>query len=225
MSHKIKTAIATLIVVLVLYLFQDWLRDFIITGLGGYTTKETVTVTKTKIKIGKVDTTAIFNHYVETKGIILNPKTKTEYITVRDTIRDTIYKKGVKNFNVKIKDSLIDGKINIQNFLNGDLNFANFKYKPLFPKYITRTDTIFKTTTVTEYLSKERSKFGIGLGSDTEFNNLDLLGSFTFKNGLQLIYEYSNPIKDFNVNVPELNFKNFSFPREGNHKVKVLYSF
>ena len=223
--NKLYKILSIVILLIVIYIFQDWLKGFIITSLGGYTKKETVTVINTKYVQGKIDTTAIFNHYVETKGIILNPKTKTEYITVRDTIRDTIYKKGVKNFNVKIKDSLIDGKINIQNFLNGDLNFANFKYKPLFPKYITRTDTIFKTTTVTEYLSKERSKFGIGLGSDTEFNNLDLLGSFTFKNGLQLIYEYSNPIKDFNVNVPELNFKNFSFPREGNHKVKVLYSF
>lgn len=224
MKYLYKIGIGILIILLI-YIFQDWLKDFIITSLGGYTKKETVTVVDTKYIKGKIDTTAVFNHYVKTNGIILNPEPKIEYITIRDTIRDTIYKKGVKNFNVKVEDTLIKGNIKIQNFLNGDLNFANLKYKPLFPKYITRTDTIKTTKTVTEYLSKERAKFGVGIGSDVGFNNLDLLGSYTLKNGLQFIFEYSNPIKDFNVNIPELNFKEFTFPREGNYNVKVLYNF
>lgn len=225
-TNNIKSVIILLALVVFSFIFKNYIREFIVVKVfNGYLKKETVTTTDTKIIIGKIDTVAVFNHYVETKGIILNPKPEIEYITIHDTIRDTIYKKGVKNFNVKVKDSLIDGNIKIQNFLNGDLNFANLKYKPLFPKYITRTDTIYKTITTVNYLSKERTKFGFGIGSDIEFNNLDLLGGITFKNGLQLMYEYSIPVKDFNVNVPQLDFENLTFPRTGLHKFKVIKNF
>lgn len=210
-----------------IYIFQDWLRTFIITSLGGYTKKETITKTEIEYRQGKIDTLAVFNHYVATNGIILNPEPIIIYKT--DTIRikekDSIVNTPLKKYEVSVKDSLIDGKITIRNYFNGNLYDARLLYKPLFPKYIKRTDTVYKTKTITEYLSKERAKFGIGFGTDTELQNLDLLGSYTLKNGMQFIYEYSNPIQDFNVNVPQLNFQNFTFPRKGTHSIKFLYNF
>ena len=211
------------LIVLLIYIFSDWIRTFIINSLGGYTTKEVVTDTKIKYKQGKIDTIAVFDKYVKTRGINLNPKPK---IVIRyDTIYDTIKKTELKEFEVAFKDSLIDGKMTIRNYFNGNLESAFLNYKPLFPKYIRRTDTIYKTTIITETLSKERAKFGVGVGTDTEFSNLDLLGSYTLKNGLQVMYEYSNPIQDFNVNIPQLNFQNYTFPRKGKHNIKVIYNF
>lgn len=214
--RKLYTFLVIIAILIIGYIFADWLRTFVITSLGGYTKKETVTKTETKYIKGKVDTLAVFNHYVETKGIILNPKPKIKYITKYDTIRDTIYKKKIKEFKVNVKDSLIDGEMTIRNYFNGDLFSADFKYKPLFPKYITRVDTIFKTETITETLTKERSKFGIGIGYDWEQTNAQLLGSYTLKNGIQLIYEYEFPLtKDIQ----------FGLPNQKNQSVKLLYNF
>lgn len=215
------------VIIIFLVIFKDWVRTKIIVSLGGYTEQTTtITVDSTFIK-GKVDTLAIFNNYVATNGIILNPKPiiKYKYKYLNPSIKEEVVIDSVKTFTVKVKDSIIDGNINIANAFNGDLVNAYIKYKPLVPKLLIRVDTFKVVKTVDNFLSKERSKFGFGLGTDSQLTNLDLLGSFTTKNGWQIIYEYSNPIKDFNVNVPQLNFENLTFPRSGVHSIKLLKNF
>tara|TARA_R110000796_G_scaffold105289_5_gene215291 strand:- start:10482 stop:11183 length:702 start_codon:yes stop_codon:yes gene_type:complete len=223
----IKTISVIMVIIIVLFLFKDWLRTKIITSLGGYTKQETsITIDSTYV-IGKVDTLAVFNKYIKTKGIIINPKTTVIY-KYRYTSPDTKIKvviDSVKVFNVKVKDSVIDGNIQVVNNSVGELVSVDLEYIPLIPKLLRRIDTVYKTTKITEILSNERAKIGIGIGVDTQFQNLDLLGSYTFKNDWQIIYEYSNPIKDFNANVPQLNFENVTFPRTGTHSIKLIKNF
>lgn len=223
--YKIITVLAVLILIIV---FKEWLRTAIITSLGGFTERKVATkvVQEKKEGIYKIDSTAVFTKYVKARGIILNPEPKVIKVISYDTIRDTVYSEKVKEFNVKFKDSLIDGTMKIRNYFNGDLLSATFDYRHQFKeRYYKRVDTILKTLTITETLYSSRGKIGVGIGVDSEFSNLDLLGGYTFKNGLQVLYEYSNPIKDFNVDVPQLNFQNLTFPREGKHKLKLLYNF
>lgn len=214
--RKLYQILSIAIILILIYIFQDWLRTFVITSLGGFTKKETVTVVDTKYVKGKIDTLSVFNHYVETKGIILNPEPKTKYITIRDTIRDTVYQKGVKEFNVKVKDSLIDGNMRIQNFLNGDLHLANFKYKPLFPKYIKRTDTLFVTKIITETLTKERALFGVGVGYDWTQNNIQFLGGYIAKNNWQGLLEVEIPFTKQLIN---------GIPNDKNISIKIIKNF
>ena len=189
---RIYQVLILIALVLIIYFFQDWLRTFVITSLGGFTKKETVTLTNTKYIKGKweIDSIAVFNKYVETKVIILNPKPKIVYETKYDTIRDTIYSKKLKQFEVKFTDTLIDGKMTIKNYFNGDLHSANFKYKSLATKIFKRVDTIEKTIKTIESLHKERAKIGFGIGYDWSKKNIQFLGSYTFKNDWQIIYEY-----------------------------------
>ena len=123
---------------------------------------------------------------------------------------------SLKKFKVKVSDSLIDGTITVKNKFNGDLFLASFNYKPLFPKYITRTDTVFKSTTISETLSKERSKFGIGTGYDWIEKDIQLLFSYTAKNDWQFIYEYETGLtKEFLTEIP----------KRANHSIKIIKNF
>ena len=190
---KIFYKILIVIVLLILiYVFQNWLRTFVITSLGGFTKKETIIETEVEYIKGKweIDSTAVFNKYIETNGIILNSKPRIIYKNIYDTIRDTIYSNKLKHFEVKFKDSLIDGKMIIKNYFNGNLFSSSFKYKPKFTKYLKRVDTFKTNKIIKKYLSKERSKFGIGIGYDWTKQNIQFLGSYTFKNDWQIIFEY-----------------------------------
>lgn len=190
---KILYKILIVIVLLILiYVFQNWLRTFVITSLGGFTKKETIIETKVEYIKGKweIDSTAVFKKYIETNGIILNLKPKIIYKTIYDTIRDTLYSDKLKHFEVKFKDSLIDGKMTIKNYFNGDLFETSFKYKPKFTKYLKRVDTFKSNKIIKKYLSKERAKFGIGIGYDWAKQNIQFLGSYTFKNDWQIVFEY-----------------------------------
>ncbi|WP_299664778.1 hypothetical protein [uncultured Polaribacter sp.] len=195
-TTQIALAIALL---LLLFLFKDWIRHAIITSLGGYTTKETQTITKTEYRQGIIDTLEIFNHYVTTKGITLNPEPKIVYVTRKvgtqtpiTTPKESVPIDSVKQFEVQVKDSLLDGRFTIYNKFNGDLLSSEFSYKPLFPKYLLRVDTLRITTTKTETLTRTRSKFGLGLGFDTQ-SRLQILGSYTTKNNWQFVYEFEVP--------------------------------
>jgi hypothetical protein len=165
-NSNIKTVVIVAAVLLVLFLVKDWLKPKLIVALGGYTTKETTIVTDTIVGKSKIDTLAVFNGYVKTKGIILNPKPEIVYryiSPVNEMIVDS-----VKRFQVAVKDSLVNGNLSIINSFNGDLLNVDFIYYPLFPKYIRETIPNYITVTKTEYLSKDRSYIGIGAGIDTE---------------------------------------------------------
>lgn len=162
---------------------------------------------------GKIDTLEVFKHFVKTKGINLNPKPKIVYVPSKSEPNklDTL-----KQFKVKIKDSLIDGTLTINNKFNGNLTTSIFDYKPLFPKYILRVDTLKTTTKITKTLTNIRGKIGLGTGYNFTQNKIQFLGGYTFKNNIQLLYEYDTPLQKNMFN---------SLPLNSSHSVKVLINF
>lgn len=192
----VKNVMYIALLLILLYLLSNWFKDKIIVALGGYTHKETVIQKELKYIKGTFDTLEVFNAYVESKGIILNPKPiieyKYKYKNPETEVEEIV--DSVKPYNIAIKDSLIDGTFHIINDFKGNLLYSKFRYNPLFPKYLVRVDTIIKTKTITNTLSKERSLLGIGVG----YNNLQypsILGSYTTKNKLQVLLEYGKSLE------------------------------
>lgn len=221
---NLQNLLIAIIIILLLFIARHWLKDKIITSLGGYTHKEVVTDTIVDYKVGKIDTLAIFNHFVKTKGIVLNPKPEIIY---RDKYSNPVSEDSgvisdsIKKYNVTIKDSLIDGTFTVFNNFKGDLLDSYLDYKPLFPKYIARTDTIIKTITNTETLSNKRNLLGIGVG----YNNLQyasLLGSWTTKNKWQIIYEYGKPL---NKTKQIIEGNTFQLETDDLHSIKIIKHF
>lgn len=215
-SKYIRDAVYITILIVILFLAKDYFKDKIITTLGGYTDKEVKVKIDSTYKVGKLDTIAVFNHYVKTKGINLNPKARVIYIDKPNNRKQKI-KDSLKQFEVKIKDSLLDGTFTINNRFNGDLENSFFNYKPKFPKYITRVDTVFKTKIITETLINKRSKVSFGAGYDLSNQNIQLLGGYTFKNDLQVLYEYETPLNN--------DLINGILPKQKSHSVKLIYNF
>lgn len=213
--YQIATVLALLILI---YIFQDWLRTFVITSLGGYTKQETKVTTKTEYVKGKIDTLAVFTEYINTKGIILNPKPKIIYKYLPTKPGDTgiSYLDSVKMFDVAIKDSVVDGNIQVINKFNGDLVEATFNYIPLVPKLLLRVDTIFKTTVIEKTLSKERAKFGVGTGYDWQSQNIQFLGSYMTKKGWQFIGEVEFAFSRQFIN---------GIPNSKNTSIKIIKNF
>lgn len=213
--YQIATVLAFIILI---YIFQDWLRTFVITSLGGYTKQETKVTTETKYLKGKIDTLALFTEYIKTKGIILNPRPKIIYKYLPSNPGDTgiSYLDSVKMFDIAVKDSVIDGNIQVINKFNGDLVEATFNYIPTAPKLLVRVDTIFKTTVIEKTLSKERAKFGIGTGYDWKMQNIQFLGSYMTKNGWQFIGEVEFAFTRQLIN---------GIPQTSSNSVKIIKNF
>jgi hypothetical protein len=146
--------------IFMLFLFISKCKPQIINTLGGFTKKETTIIIDTVIGEQIIDTVAVFNAYVHTKGIILNPKPIIEY-----KYTNTIKIDSTKNFAVKIKDSVIDGTLTVVNRFDGELLKAELNYKPIYPKSITKTTPIYITKTIKETLSSPlKSRIGVGVG-------------------------------------------------------------
>lgn len=205
-SNLVKLAV----VLIILFLTKFWFKDKLITALGGYTHQTTtVTIDSTFVK-GKIDTLQIFNHYVKTNGIILNPKPKiiTNYIYKDTSNNRYIEIDSVKKYEVAVKDSLINGTVFVTNDFKGNLINANIEYKPLFPKLLLRTDTIYINKTTARTLENKRGKINLGIGLSTN-NSYEILGGFTFKNNITLMYGLE---KNFTTN-------------KLSHSSKIVYTF
>lgn len=193
--NNLTTLIAILIAIWVLSFYRTTVADVLIRTLGGYTNQENVTVIDSTFTRGKIDTLAVFNHFVRTKGITLNPKPIIEYKYkyIDPVIDKEVELDSIKKFTVKIKDSLIDGNLTVINKFNGDLAYTDLDYKPLFPKFIRRTDTLRITKTNTITLSNDKDRIGIGVGANN-LQFLSILGSYTTKKDWQFIYEYGRKV-------------------------------
>jgi len=69
--------------------------------------------------------------------------------------------------SIILKDSLIDGKLAL-NIKNNQLLNYEFAYKPLFPKYINRVDSVFTTKTITNTIQQPKQNIiyaGVELGT------------------------------------------------------------
>ena len=70
--------------VILLLLFVTQCKSTIITSLGGYVEKEQTVQVDTVYGTPNIDTLSVFNHYVETRGIILNPEPIIKYVAVKE---------------------------------------------------------------------------------------------------------------------------------------------
>jgi len=131
--------------------------------LGGYTELEKTVEIDTVFLPIEIDTLEVFNDYVTTKGIILNPKPIIKYISpdIKE-IKEPIQPDYTKTYNVAVKDTLIDGEATVVNDNYGNLLEFDITYKPLFPKYIEKRIPYEVTKTITNTVSNDRLMFGIG---------------------------------------------------------------
>jgi len=219
--YRVKQYGFIIVILFLLGLLAGYFKDKLIVALGGYTDQTTTTTIDSTFVTGKIDTIAVFNHYVTTKGIILNPKAKIVYKYKNPLIEIGERIDSLKEFNVKVKDSLIDGNMVITNKFNGDLESSILTYKPLFPKYIKRVDTVFINKTITNTLTNKRSLLGLGVG----YSNLQyfsILGSYTTKNNWEVIYEYGKPLSK---TIEVINGTPIQFNTNDLHSVKLIKHF
>ena len=177
-----------------------------IRALGGYTEKNTTVEIDTTYLPAKIDTLEVFNAYIETKGIVLNPKPIIKYVFPDNESGEGVGTPidSLKHFNVSVQDSVIDGTISIFNRFNGDLFDAVINYRPLVPKTILRTEYMTITKTVTETLSNDKSRIGFGIGANTEKFLSGGVEYITKDNlGIEIEYENTRLFNDQNYPIPE----------------------
>lgn len=156
----------------------------------------------------KSDTVVEYKTHIDTvfftKEVI---KTVAKIVSKRDTIYiDTATGVSTK-LNVvdtEICDSLIEGTIST--VLDGTIVAQNFKYKPLFPKYIIKTDSIF-TTITNEAPLKNKLYLGLAIGGTS--NKIELGPSIilTTKKEFLLGYNYGIINNTHNVTLGYKLFK------------------
>lgn len=156
----------------------------------------------------KSDTVVEYKTHIDTvfftKEVI---KTVAKVVSKRDTIYiDTATGVSTK-LNVvdtEICDSLIEGTIST--VLDGTIVAQNFKYKPLFPKYIIKTDSIF-TTITNEAPLKNKLYLGLAIGGTS--NKIELGPSIilTTKKEFLLGYNYGIINNTHNVTLGYKLFK------------------
>lgn len=103
----------------------------------------------------------------------------------------------VNEYTTVIKDSLIEGTITSQ--VDGVLVSQTLNYVPLFPKYITRTDTIIVDRTETSVLSRNYIAVGAEIGGSATSVNVSPKISLDTKKGY--IYSYRYGLLDGTHNV------------------------
>jgi hypothetical protein len=152
---------------------------------------------------------------VTTKVDTLRIKGKTD--TIKITVKEPIYipieiptpvtvtvpsDSGditVHEYSSEIRDSLIEGTITSQ--VDGKLIAQNFKYKPLFPKYITRTDTIVIDKTETSVLKRNYIGLGAEIGGSATSVNVSPKLSLITRKGYTYSYRYGLMDKTHNISI------------------------
>lgn len=106
---------------------------------------------------------------------------------------------AVNQYVTEINDSLIEGTITSK--VDGTLIAQHLDYIPLFPKYITRVDTLVvdRTTTVV----KKKNYLGIGaeIGGSSSSFNVSPIVSLTTKKGYIYNYRYGLLDKTHNIGI------------------------
>lgn len=219
MNNKLKYILISIGIIVLLLLTKGWWTPKLIIALGGYVNQKEKIVTEIEYRVGDIDTLAVFNKWVESQGITINPEPIIEYIQINNS--NTSEPEGTKTFTVHINDSLLDGNFKATNNFKGDLLSAKFNYKPKFPKLIKQVDTVFTTTTITKTLDNKRGMIGIGVG----YNSLDYpsaIISYKTPKELQFMLEYGKPTNDIKGII---NGAPFTLEREDLWSFKIVKHF
>jgi hypothetical protein len=94
----------------------------------------------------------------------------------------------VNEYTTEVIDSLIQGTITSQ--VDGVLVSQSFSYKPLFPKYITRTDTVIIDKTETSVLKRNYLGVGAEIGGSATTVNVSPKLSLITRKGYTYSYRY-----------------------------------
>lgn len=155
-------------------------------------------------------------------------KTDTVKISHIDTIKftDTIYRKilvkvaqpiieidekgdSVGTYISNYSDSLIDGEITSK--VKGELLTQELSYKPKFPKYIIKTDSIIITKDSTTVINNNTFKLigGIDIGGNLNVFDVSSVVGFETKKGMIYGYRYGIISNTHNIQIS----KTFSFKK------------
>jgi len=129
---------------------------------------------------------------------IPKPVPITEPTTPEDTIN---------LYTTIVKDSLIDGTISSK--VKGELLEQSFKYIPLFPKYIIKSDSIIvNNTQVIEQKAKTYLLLGGEVGGNLQAFNVSPVVTLATKKGYNYSYRYGILDKTHNIGITvKLSFK------------------
>ena len=105
----------------------------------------------------------------------------------------------VNKYTTEIKDSLLKGTIT--SHVDGVLVDQDFNYVPLFPKYITRTDTMIIDRTETSVLRRNYIALGAEIGGSATSVNVSPKISLDTKKGYIYSYRYGLLDKTHNVSI------------------------
>lgn len=200
MKHlTFKNLITGVVFLLLLLLFKDWIKPAIITALGGYTVKQTIVKEKIDIKTDTV--------FMPSKPIVIEGKipVRTELTLSAYTALLEKYDKRLKElsklpvakdsiyvYKTDVSDTLITGAIT--SYVDGksaNILGQYLTYKPLFPKYITKTVTVTKE--IENTLNNTRPKIGVGLGINT-IETVAVKAAYQTVNGWQFQVGYNKAI-------------------------------
>ena len=157
---------------------------------------------------GRVDTVTEYKTHIDT---VFFPKIMTKTVAKIINTRDTIYVDSITQtehkFNIvdtHICDSLIEGTIST--VLDGTIVAQNFTYKPLFPKYIVKTDSIITTITAEAKL-RNSLYLGMTLAGNKSHMDLGPIIVLTTKKHLLVGYNYGIINNTHNVSIGYKLFK------------------
>lgn len=162
----ILTTIVVIAVIILLFLLKDWIRPALITSLGGYTEKKTVTRVDTVIN--KVDSIFPINKIVEIPVVVPSPyydSSKLDSILreLKEQNKTEDLVDSLRYYTYTIDDSILKGDINtVTNTNGGKIVKQDFNYKAKVPIYIERT-TVIEKNTIETLAKQKRSMFGVGL--------------------------------------------------------------
>jgi hypothetical protein len=149
-----------------------------------------------------VNVTTTYKTFVDTvkfempavKRTVSNDKLDTtKFVACSESVRDSF----------PLSDSLIEAGIVI-NTRNNQVDNFDFTYKPKFPKYIYRIDSVFIDSTVYKSVPVPKSYAMVSMGPTVSNFALGLRASLKTRDDFTYSYSFSKPYKD-NFNIHEVH--------------------
>lgn len=186
-KHTFNTALYLVIIVLAILYFRSCDKQ----GSGEV---QTITISDTTYIEGKSDTVFLVDTLIKYKYLTS---------TIIETITDTTSGDTIHTYQTQVDDSLLTAEI--KSLVKGELINVSLNYRPKFPQYITRVDTvqIEDSTIVLPHQSSDRWGVlfgGVAGGNATSFEVIPTLMLKTPKS-MQLSFGYGLINKTYNIGV------------------------